>query len=251
MKKKKPEAITNETPGLPAPASPYQVPDIPDAMDMDISILESDQLSEIETGIAKMNSGIDVLALIQGLAILKIEREALFIQAGFKTSAQYFREADARLNMPRQTISQRRQIADAYLRYRKKLSRFSLSGHVSKLRYLPRAAELHGDEEAVARFKSDSARAFIDYATEGAKEYHSELPPIAVVVSRGVVSIDGRAIVSVADSLENGERAFVVDLLRDAYQARKGGLIPFIIPVYDKGEGRAVSNFLKKFRSEK
>jgi hypothetical protein len=246
--KKKAEPIQNTT-NLPVP-SQYTLPDLPDAMDMDISILESDQLVDIETGIAKMNSGIDVLALVQGLAILKIEREALFIQGGYKTSAQYFREADQRLNMPRQTISQRRQIADAYLQYRKKLSRFNLSGHVSKLRYLPRAADLHGEEDAISRFKRDSARAFIDYATSN-REYKSELPPISVAIARGIVAIDGRPVVTVDDTLEEGERTFVVDLLRDAYQARKGGLIPWIVPVYDKGEGRAVNNFLKKFRAEK
>lgn len=40
---------------------------------------------------------------------------------------------------------------------RKKLTHFNLSGHVSKLRYLPRAAEMHGDAEAIQRFKTDTA----------------------------------------------------------------------------------------------
>ena len=35
------------------------------------------------------------------------------------------------------------------------------------------------------------------------------------------------------------------------YQARKGGLIPFVVPVYDKGEARAVQNMLKKYRAGK
>lgn len=246
-KEKKRKAIDGTTPSVP---SVYQVPYIPDEFDFDISILDSEKLEEIETGISKLNTGIDILALVQALAILKIEREALFIQAGFKTSAQYFREADARLNMPRQTISQRRQTGESYLRFRKKLSRFNLSGHVSKLRYLPRAVEMHGEPEALQHFKEDTARVFIAYASPE-REYDDDLPQIDVEIDRGNVLIDGRPVVTVAASVDENEKSFVVDLLHDAYQARKGGLLPWIVPVYDKGEGRVIDNFLKKYRSSK
>jgi len=234
-------------------ATPYQLPSIEGSqIEVEAEFLQSDSLEEIEGGVSRINAGIDILALVQGLAILKIEREGLFFQAGFKTSAQYFREADARLNMPRQTISQRRQTAEAYLQFRKRLSRTNLSGHVSKLRYLPRAAELHGEGEAVETFKAASVRSFIEYATgEEERPYSLELPAISASINRGRVMIDGKSIAAIDEGLEEEEKTFFIDILRGAYQARKSGLLPHIVPVYSKGEARAIDNFLKKHRAKK
>lgn len=77
------------------------------------------------------------------------------------------------------------------------------------------------------------------------------MPSIDVEMNKGKVAIDGRVILTVSTSVENGERQFVIDLLSTAYRSRKGGLIPHIVPVYDKGEARVVDNFLKKYRSSK
>jgi hypothetical protein len=53
------------------------------------------------------------------------------------------------------------------------------------------------------------------------------------------------------DNFPAEEKTWLADVVSHAYQARSGGNVAHIVSVYDKGEARAVDNFLKKLRAGK
>jgi hypothetical protein len=221
-------------------------------IDLDLGILSSQNLEEIENGINKFNIAEDLIALAQGLAILHIENDRLYIQAGFDTSAKYFRSAESRLHMKRATIGQRRETAKAYLQYKDKLANFGLTGHVSKLRYLPKAAALHGDSAAIKEFKTMSARNYIEYAIVR-KESNDvdKLPKIDVQFKNNSILINGRSVATFNPKLPQAERERLSEVLTAVYQCLAAGLIPHVTGYYDRAEIIGADNDLKKRRASK
>ena len=140
---------------------PYEVP----MGDTDISIdfMDAADLETIEGGLRRLDGGIALLALIQGLGILKIEREGLWMQGGFHTLQGYREAQGKRLGMPRQTISNRRKCAEGFEDNRKLLAKVPLEGNVSKLALLNEALQLHEKKEVLVHFKADSYQEFLSW----------------------------------------------------------------------------------------
>jgi hypothetical protein len=225
----------------------YDVPD----MDPDVRIdfLDSQDLTEIEDGIKKIEATTDFLGLIQGVAIVRIEREGFWRQAGFANLRAYRVEQAGRLGLPPSTLSNRRTIGTAYLDNKKLLRRVDLRGNVAKLYLLDEALAAHPAKEVIDAIKSMSYREFKKYIRPDLIE--SDYPDVAFTERDGGFLLDGIEVLHAAAGLSGDEKDFVSDILRAAYKARKGNLIPHVVPVYDKGEARAVDNFLKKYRGQK
>lgn len=239
------ETISNEWPGS-REVAPYEPPEL--SAEIGVDFLESTDLSDLEGGIRKIERATDLLALIQGLGIVKIEREGLWQQAGFRSLRDYQKDQAKRLNMPGPTISSRRRIGEAWIQYRKDLAEFPLQGHVAKLRFFGQAMKLHQKKTLVLKhFREDSFRDFVRFS----RPERPELQEVASSLRAGVLYIDDSPVARVDAGLSEEERAFIETVLRRAYTARRGNLVPHIVPVYDKGEARAVDNFLKKYRSGK
>jgi hypothetical protein len=224
----------------------YDVPDL-DA-DLAIDFLGSRDLAEIENGIRSIEATSNVLALVQGVAIVKVEREGLWAQAGFTSLWEYRRASSGRLNMAYSTVSTRRRIAEAWLDYKKLLQGIDLSGQVSKLRVFSQAVKRHGEKATLQHFKKDNYQDFHRFALPRPKT--DQLPDVDVSVKEGTLYIEGTEALTVSDDLDKPEIAFIVGVLKSAYRARLGNLLPHVVAVYDKGEARAVDNFLKKYRAK-
>ena len=241
------ETIKNEWEGAGAPVALYEPPELSE--DVAAEFLESSSLEDIEAGIQKVERASDLLSLIRGLGIIKIEREGLWQQAGYRSLWEYQRVQAQRLGIPGTTITASRRIAEAWIDHRKYLEPIPLQGNVAKLRFFNAALKLHSDRRLVLKhYREDSFRDFVRFSRPAPKE---EVVDVSASVRAGVLYIDDRPVASVATDLAEDERDFLTGIIRRAYSARKGNLLPHVVAVYDQGEARAVDSFLKKYRASR
>ena len=227
---------------------PYSLPDMDNHIEL--GFLDEDNLSVLETGIRKASGASEFLSLALGIAIVKIEREGLWMQAGYKNLREYRIAQSERLGMPKQTISQRRQIAEGWMLARGLLSGFPLAGHVAKLQYLEKAVRLHKNKRQVLeRFKKDSFREFVSFARPGRLE--PELPDVDIAIRKDRIMLSGAALLSLAPALSQEERDFIFDTLKAAYRARAGNCLAHVVSVYDAAEARWVDKAIRDHRAKK
>lgn len=225
----------------------YEVPDIEE--DLVIDFIDQADLLAIEEGIRRIQATSDLLALVQGVAIVKIEREGLWRQGGYNNLKAYRIAQNERLGMPRQTVSRRRLAGEGYLDNRKALGKFPLKGHVEKLRLLNEAVDKYGKREAITKFKSSTLKEFIRWVRPS--QLVAELYRVKALVDDQGILIEGKPKVYWSKELDELERKWISSLMERAYNARNGGNLAHVVEVYDEGEARAVDNFLKKLRSKK
>jgi hypothetical protein len=225
--------------------------DVPfEDLDAELDFIGTSDLHEIEEGIHKIEATSDLLALAQGIAIIKIEREELWRQDGYENLRSYRVAQAERLQMPASTVSGRRRVAEGYIDNRKLLAHVPLAGNVRKLALLEDALRLHDRREVLAHFKADSLRAFEEWVSPK-KRLLPELPDVELSVKDDEILLDGTPLLSFDDELADEERDFIAKGLRDLYRARRGGCIAHVVPCYDEGEARKVDNDLKKLRAQK
>lgn len=226
----------------------YEIPAL-DA-DVEVDFIDSDDLEQIEAGIRRVEATTDLLALIQGIAVVKIEREGLWRQGGYETLQGYRTAQNERLGLPRQTLSNRRKMAEGYLDNRKLLARVSLDGHLTKLALLSEAIRVHGDRrEVLSHFKADTYREFRDWVRPALPR--PELPEVELRIRGDSVFLDGVEALSFGAELPAERRTLIADQLRAAARAWAGSCLAHVVPCYDEGEARAVDAFLKRYRASK
>jgi len=220
--------------------------------ELSLDFLEANNLEELENGIKALEKGLALLALYQGLAILKAEDPELGLwrAAGYENLRAYRIDQAARLDMAAATVSNRRTVAEAYLANRKALAKIPLEGNVQKLLFLETALRDHERREVFSHFRTDSYREFVAWAVPAALP-SPELPPVDFSIRAGAIFLNGDEVGQLAETLPTEERDFVSATLRAAYRARAGNCLAHVVPVYDTGEARAVDNFLKKLRASK
>jgi hypothetical protein len=226
----------------------YPLPKL--AVDMDAAFLYSNDLDEVETGARALGKTADILGLVLGIAIIRIERDGLWNQAGFSNLRAYRIEQSARLGLPAATISRRRRVAEAWLSFKKQLSRVQLEGNISKLEYFQAAMDRHQDTRLVVEhFRKDTYDEFVAFARPDLVK--PELPAVGIDWTDDGLVVSGRAAFTWAADLPAEDREWLQGIATAAFQARAGGNLAHVVSVYDKGEARAVDNFLKKLRAEK
>ena len=221
----------------------YEIPDLQD--DLELDFIDSDNLEELEEGIQKIGLASDLLALVQGVAILKVENHGLWRQAGFDNLRAYRIAQSDRLKIPRSTLSTRRGIAQAWLDNRKALGNVDLSGHVQKLVFLPEAIENYGRREAISHFKNDTFREFKAWVRP--REEEEVLPDVDIQVHEDKIVLEGKGILEFSAKVPAKEREFVADVLRAAYRERKGNLHPYVIGLYEASQGKILERLWRDY----
>jgi len=229
----------------------YDPPALPalEGEGFDLAPLSSDSLEEMEALVRRLDDGTEFLALVLGIAVVRIEREALWMQAGFPNLQTYRVAQNERLGIPRQTLSRRRKCAEAFIDNRRLFARMDLSGHLSKLQYVPVALKAYDRREVLAHFKADSFREFRAWVLPALPA--PALRDVEFAVRDGRMELDGVDLLSFEDELPEEERDFIARTLKAAYRARRGDCLAHVVPVYDQGEARAVDSFLKRYRASR
>ncbi len=241
---------------MPDDSLPYRYAPVPrqNRPDIPLDYLHSEDLNMIEQGIRETVKGVDFSNLVVALAFAKIDREALYIQAGCKSYLEYLDKAEERLNMSRQTMSDYKRIGEIYIEYKSQLQQigFREEGNLHKLRYLPRALERHPQREVFTRLVRDSLRKFVAYASPDAPEAPAprrHVPRIEISTSKIVV--DGKNILRFDPELRPEVREELAGYLVKIYEVKAAGNTPYILDAYDEQEVRAVDRFLRRRRERK
>lgn len=129
------------------------------------SFAESENLEDLEHGLVYLEGLADRIQLVQGLTILKIENSGMWRRT-HETLREYRIDQVARLGIPKQTISDKRKIAQGYMLCRDLLVGVSLRGRVTKLRDLPDVVDALGGKVALDLFMNSSARAWLEKVQE-------------------------------------------------------------------------------------
>ena len=245
------EAIKNRMEGQEEASAmiEYTIPEVD--QDLTIDFIDTTDLAQIDAGIRAIEKTNDTLAVVQGVAILKAE--SLWDQSDSTSLAEFRKAETTRWGIDKTMISRRRKMAYAWLDHQKILKGVKLTTKSNHLLYLDDALELHKDKRAVLEhFKKDSFRDWRAWATgNDGKKKASDLPPVEAKIQGGKITIDGTPVLSIEKALPPEEAAWLTALLREAYKARKGNLVAYVVPLYQAGEGRVVDRALKEHRIQK
>ena len=234
----------------------YALPPSQAKREYHLDFVYSDKLEEIEAGIKETIRGQNMANLAICLAFAKIDGEALYAQAGYKSYLQYLDQAEDRLDMSRKTMSDYKRMGETYLKYKVKLQRggFKEEGHLHKLRYLEQALKIHASGKVFQRIAHDTFRQFREYAgglsersdTEPALQY---MPDIQITAKR--IMVDGKNILNFSRDLDEKIKDELTDYLKQIYEVRATGNQPYVFSLYDENEARAVENYLRRHRRKK
>lgn len=220
--------------------------------DIHLDYLRSDTIEEIEAGIRETVKGVEVAILTAGLALAKIAKNGLYIEAGFKSLSDYLEHAESRLRMPKQTASDYIKIADTWIQYYELLKkyRFQLEGNITKLRILPLVLERYG-EEALKEINELSyrefRRRFAVTETDGAE-------PMTVSeyrVSGGKIQVNGVQVAELSPDIDPGTRKELSGYFRKVFDIKSRGNTPLVVDVYDANEAKVIDRLIKKHRQSK
>lgn len=236
----------------------YALPPSQSQRDYKLDFVHSNNLEEIEAGIKETIRGVSWANLTLCLAFAKIDGEALYVQAGYKSYLQYLDQAEERVSMPRQTISDYKRMGETYLKYKAdlQLSGFKEEGNLHKLRFLERALELHNPDEVFKRIANDSFRGFKDYAAGGSPSERPDSRPVRqyipeIHITPKRIMVDGRNILNFSRDLDERTREELTDYLKKIYEVRAAGNRPYVLNVYDEQEAQAVERYLQRYRRSK
>lgn len=224
----------------------------PTTMSIDLAFLESEDLKEIEEGVREVMQHVGYSIIAIGLAFYRIEKDALFVQAGKTGYIEYLVDAEDRVGLPVSTISDYKRIGEAYAKWRSDLEKvkFDERQGVHKLRHIDAAVKIHPKGEVFKKLVKLSYKEFTAWA-RGRFDDKADEPKVSIEVRKNQILVDGKNILNVPADLPDSERDKLVQRLERIYKIEAAGNEPFIVETYGSGEQRAIDNFLKKFRAEK
>lgn len=217
--------------------------------DLEVGVDFSDDLEKEEADIASIQVTTDILGLVQGVKIARIEREGLWRQGNWDNLRAYRISQAERLKLPSSTLSTRRTWGEAWIDYNAILRKLPMKGNVSKLTYFDEAMRTRPPKDVIAHFKADSFRAWAAWVHPALPA--PSLPDIDVRVRGDTLFIDDEEALTFGPAMTAERRKLFGELAKGAAKAWEGNCIAHVVPCYDEGEARAVDNFLKKLRVEK
>ena len=220
--------------------------------DIHLDYLRSDTIEEIEAGIRETVKGVEVAILTAGLALAKITKNGLYIEAGFKSLSDYLEHAESRLRMPKQTASDYIKIADAWIEYYDILKKhqFRLEGNITKLRILPLVIERYG-EDALKEINDMSYREFRRRFTVSETVFSKPMSVSEFRVSGGRIQVNGVQVAELSPDIDSGTRKELSRYFKKVFDIKSRGNTPLVVDVYDEKEARAIDRLIKKYRQSK
>ena len=212
-------------------------------------------LTTIENTLKLLTQSVTNNMYIIGIGCLIIEREKLYLKAGYIRYYDYAKYIFDDADLPTSTISNAKIIMERYMDYEKQLKKagFVLERNANKLVYLEEALQNHEEAEVYRHIVEDTFRQFRDWAQRKSLIGHKPEKDAQVdaQIKGDKLLINGKNILNFPKDLPEDMRELVKDDLQKTFSIREGGNQPFIIGTYGKGEQIALDNYLKSLRSKK
>ncbi len=221
-----------------------------------LNLFYSRKLTEVESGIRKLNEVSDTCWLLAAILLHSIVYDQnLYTQSKLEWS-EYISDSRKRLGLDQRDITEQLAAARFFIQHFDELNKAKWKplGNCRKLARAELALRLSGNlEETVQHLVNDSWRDFKDwysaYKLPKALPFDDKRPDIQL--SRKGVLIDGKPLFTIGKGISNEERNRFYEYAARIYEAIKHGNEPAIIEVYDKKEEKRLQQLLAKDRKSR
>lgn len=223
-----------------------------------ISILDSGNLDEVETGIKTLNEMSDKCWLLSSIVLYtSIYDHSMYQQSGLMWS-DYLHQSRERLGLAPRDITEQLSGARFFLKYHKRLADagWSPAGSARKLARAELALEMSGNiDDTISHLVSDSWREFnawySSFKTVQALPKPTEYARDDIEITPDKILVQGIDAVTLNDQLPLADRERFAGYITKIFEAIKNGYEPAIIPVYDANEGKRLEILRDKERAKR
>ena len=223
-----------------------------------IQAFGSHDIRKIKKAIKNIANSINNHVVLIGLACVIIDRERLYIDAGYKSYLDFVKVLYEETGLSPQSFSAAKIIVERYIDYHAELKKhgFTIDRNTNKLLFLETALANHANKEQV--FKHIAEDKYVDFVAyskspDGKKVLPPPLPKIKI--EKGKILVDGINILNIPDALPAEEKETLGKYLSEVYAIRAAGNEPLVVETYDEREARAlrrrIDNLLKTMRIER
>jgi len=221
-----------------------------------IEAFGSHDIKKIKKAIKSIANSINNHVVLIGLACVIIDREQLYIDAGYKSYLDFVKVLYEETGLSPQSFSAAKVIVERYIDYNEELKKhgFSIDRNTNKLLFLESALANHANKDSV--FKHIAQDKFVDFVAYSKTPDGKRLPPPKppkIKIEKGKIFIDGINILNFPDTLPEDEKESLQYYLSEVYAIRANGNEPLVIETYDEKEARILKNrvmsLLKEIRA--
>jgi hypothetical protein len=223
-----------------------------------IAAFDSRNIKKIKQAIKNISNSINNHVVLIGLACVIIDREQLYIDAGYKSYLDFVKVMYEETGLSPQSFSAAKIIVERYIDYYSDLKKsgFTIDRNTNKLLFLEAALVNHANKTDVFKhIAHDKYVDFVEYSKtpDGYKVLPSPQPKIKV--EKGKILVDGINILNFPDTLPEPEKKTLGKYLSEVYAIRAAGNEPLIVEAYDEREARTLKNriaaLLKEMRASR
>jgi hypothetical protein len=212
-------------------------------------------ISTIENTLRQLAAAVTSNMYIIGIGCLIIEREKLYIKAGYVSYFEYARHLFDDAELPTSTLGAAKIVMEKFIDYNQQLKKagFQLERNASKLLFLDEALKNHDEEEVFRHIVEDTYKKFKDWAQRSALIEHKpeKQTQIDAEIKGDKLLIDGKNVLNFPKNVSEEVRDLIKNDLQKTFSIREGGNQPYIVSTYGRGEQVAIDNFLKSSRAKK
>jgi hypothetical protein len=223
-----------------------------------IAALGSHDIAQIKRAIAAISNSINNHVVLIGLACVIIDREQLYIDAGYKSYLDFVKVLYEETGLSPQSFSAAKVIVERYIDYNADLKRygFTIDRNTNKLLFLEAALANHANKADVFRhIAHDKYVDFVAYAKTMDGQKILPPPQPKIKIEKGRILVDGVNILNFPDTLPEPEKETLRKYLSEVYAIRAAGNEPLVVETYDEHEARVLRNriaaLLKELRASR
>jgi hypothetical protein len=224
-----------------------------------ITAFGSRDIRRIKQAIKDISNSINNHVVLIGLACVIIDREQLYIDAGYKSYLDFVKVLYEETGLSPQSFSAAKIIVERYIDYNSDLKKhgFTIDRNTNKLLFLEAALANHASKADV--FQHIAHDKYVDFvAYSKTPDGQKALPPPPqpkIKIEKGKILVDGINILNFPNTLPEPEKETLGKYLSEVYAIRAAGNEPLVIEAYDEREARAlrsrIAALLKEIRSSR
>jgi hypothetical protein len=230
----------------------YDGPQVPKkkllSSQISLDYANSDDATEIDTGIRETIKGVRLSILAMGLGLAKLKAKGLYIDLQYHSMNDYLENLCNEMQVERSTVHNWMYIGEAYIKYRRELEHieFTDSDGPTKLPYLDKALEIHNKREVFQKIKDLTLQKFKEYS----KPEAPKKPTSKIKVIGNKIYVGKKLAVTLANELDRKTKAYLTDINVKAGEALQAGEVLYTTRLYDMDELRRFERGAEKLKRE-
>jgi hypothetical protein len=210
-----------------------------------IAVFGSHDIQKIKQAIKDISNSINNHVILIGLACVIIDREQLYIDAGYKSYLDFVKILYEETGLSPQSFSAAKIIVERYIDHYSDLKKynFAINRNTNKLLYLEVALANHASKADV--FKHIAQDKYVDFVMYSKTPDGKEIlpsPQPKIKIEKEKILVGGINILNFPDTLPEPEKETLGKYLTEVYAIHAAGNKPLIIETYDEHEAKVLKN---------